>query len=67
MKTNWIFVTYLLIASAQSLVASDNVIIKGNVESIPDSTEVILFRQEGRSGMGLAVDTVINGNFCLYL
>ena len=65
MKTNWIFVTCLLIASAQSLVASDNVIIKGNVESIPDSTEVILFRQEGRAGMGIATDTVINGNFCL--
>ncbi|MDE6522390.1 MAG: TlpA family protein disulfide reductase [Muribaculaceae bacterium] len=65
MKNNWIFVTCLLIASAQSLIASDNVIIKGNVESIPDSTEVILFRQEGRSGMGIAVDTVINGNFCI--
>ena len=65
MKTNWIFVTCLLIASAQSLVASDNVIIKGNVESIPDSTEVILFSQEGRAGMGIATDTVINGKFCL--
>lgn len=65
MKINWIFAIGILIESAQSLVASDNVIIKGNVESIPDSTEVILFRQEGRTGMGIATDTVINGNFCL--
>ncbi|MDE5996653.1 MAG: hypothetical protein K2G77_00410, partial [Muribaculaceae bacterium] len=49
------FVTCLLIASAQRLTASDNVIIKGNVESIPDSTDVILFRQEGRAGMGIAI------------
>ena len=65
MKINWIYAICILIASAQSLLASDEVIITGNVESIPDSTEVILFRQEGRSGMGIAVDTVINGKFSL--
>ena len=52
MKINWIFAICILISSAQSIAASDNVIITGDVESIPDSTEVILFRHEGRVGMG---------------
>lgn len=65
MKIKSFFAISVLIAFAQSLAASENVIITGNVGAIPDSTEVILFRCEGRAGMGIATDTVINGNFCL--
>lgn len=65
MKIKSFFALSVLMAFAQSLTASDKVIITGNVEAIPDSTEVILFRNEGRAGMGIATDTVINGKFCL--
>lgn len=63
MKIKSFFALSVLMAFAQSLTASDKVIITGNVEALPDSTEVILFRNEGRAGMGIATDTVINGKF----
>ncbi len=66
MKINRFFVIVILMAFAHSLVASDNVIINGNVITIPDSTVVYLTRFAGRSGIDIAIDTVINGKFHLF-
>ncbi len=52
-------------AFAHRLVASDNVIITGNVIALPDSTVVCLTQYEGRSGIDIAMDTIINGRFHL--
>lgn len=60
-----IFAISVLISSAHSLTASDNVTITGNVGAIPDSTVVILFQNEGRVGQSIAMDTVIDGKFHL--
>ncbi len=65
MKINRFFAIAFLMAFAHSLVASDNVIITGKVRDIPDSTVVVLSRYEGRVGISIAMDTVINGNFRL--
>ncbi len=65
MKINRFLVTAILMAFINSLFASDNVIINGNVGAIPDSTVVYLFQYTGRSGRGIAMDTVINGKFHL--
>lgn len=48
-----------------SIAASDNVIITGNIVAIPDSTEVFIWRSEGRADISIAVDTIINGNLGL--
>lgn len=65
MKINRFFAIGVSIAFAHSIVASDNVIITGDVGVVPDSTVVILVQFEGRVGKDIATDTVRNGKFCL--
>lgn len=65
MKINRLLAIIALTLFAKSISASANVIIMGNVESIPDSTIVALFHREGSSASSIAMDTVIDGKFCL--
>ncbi len=60
----FIIILAICIAGCMSLFAqTENVVIMGNVSAIPDSTEIILSRYEGRVGISIAIDTVINGKF----
>ena len=50
MKINRIFAISLLIAFAHSMAVSDNVIITGDVRTLPDSTVAMLFQDKGKVG-----------------
>ena len=63
MKINRIFAISLLIAFAHSMAVSDNVIITGDIGTVPDSTVAMLFQDEGRVGTCIALDTIRDGKF----
>ncbi len=65
MKIKRVLAIMALHAIILNVTAEENVVITGNLSAIPDSTEVILMRTEGRVRIDIAVDTIINGNFRL--
>lgn len=59
------FASLFVCAVSWTVAVADNFVITGNVTAVPDSTIVELAQMDGKSGIGIASDTVINGQFRL--